>query len=55
MDDLKSLIGVDNYDIVAVTETWAAEYIVDRELALDGYNMIRKDRTNRKGGGVILY
>ena len=29
--------------------------IVDAELALTGYIMFRKDRRERRGGGVILY
>ena len=29
--------------------------IVDAELALTGYVMFRKDRRERRGGGVILY
>ena len=29
--------------------------IIDAELALTGYVMFRKDRRERRGGGVILY
>ena len=52
--DLKARITFENYAFIALTETWCNEAVSDRELELDGYNLIRKDRTSR-GGGVILY
>ena len=41
--------------VIGITESWANKYIVDAELALRGYVMNRKDRRERRGGGVILY
>ena len=41
--------------IIGITETWANKDIVDAELALTGYVMFRKDRRERRGGGVVLY
>ena len=41
--------------VIGITESWANEDIVDAELALTGYVMFRKDRRERRGGGVILY
>jgi len=41
--------------IIGITESWAHKDILDAELALTGYVMFRKDRQERKGGGVILY
>ena len=41
--------------VIGLTESWANEDIVDAELALTGYVMFRKDRRERRGGGVILY
>ena len=38
-----------------VTERWANKDIVNAELALTGYIMFRKNRRERRGGGVILY
>jgi len=58
MDELRSLIYTDNFDILAITETWANEEITDAELALDGYVLFRNDRKKgdyTKGGGVALY
>jgi len=47
MDELRSLIYTDNFDILAITETWANEEITDAELALDGYVLFRNDRKGR--------
>ena len=41
--------------VIGITESWANKDIVDAELALTGYAMFRKDRRERRGGGVILY
>ena len=41
--------------VKGITESWANKDIVDAELALTGYVMFRKDRRERRGGGVILY
>ena len=41
--------------VIGITESWANEDIVDAELALTGYVMFRKDRRERRGGGVIFY
>jgi len=53
----QSLI-TDDFDIIAVLETWAKEEITDAELAADEYVLFRKDRKNgdyTKRGGVALY
>ena len=41
--------------LIGITESWANKGIVDAELALIGYVMFRKDRREKRGGGVILY
>lgn len=49
---------MDSFDIVAMTETWLNDDFSDSELQLDGpldgYNIFRFDRANRRGGGVLL-
>ena len=40
--------------IIAVTETWLDPSVTNREIAIDGYNTVRKDRSSH-GGGVCLY
>ena len=41
--------------IIGITESWANPDITDAELGLTGYVMFRRDRTERRGGVVILY
>ena len=41
--------------ITGITESWAKKDTVYAKLALTGYVMFRKDRRERRGGGVILY
>lgn len=38
-----------------VTETWFHTNISDTSVSLPNYNIIRCDRTNKKGGGVAFY
>ena len=41
-------------DLIAINESKIDDTVLDREIHIIGYNMIRKDR-NRNGGGVIIY
>ena len=43
-----------NQCIIALTETWLDASIIDHELCIPGYSVIRRDR-NRCGGGILLY
>ena len=40
--------------IIAFTETWLDDTIVDGEIAVQCYSVYRKDR-NRHGGGIAVY
>ncbi|VDP82927.1 unnamed protein product [Echinostoma caproni] len=42
------------WDIIAATETWLTDDILDSELGLPGMSLLRRDRPTR-GGGVLLY
>ena len=44
-------------DIKGITKSWAHTDMVNAELyiALSGYVMCRKDRQERRGGGVIMH
>ena len=48
-------ITVEDIDphIIGITESWAKTDITDAELGLTGNAMFRRDRTGRRGGGVI--
>ena len=43
-----------NPDVIGITESWVNKHIVDAELAQADYVMFRKDRQERRGGGVML-
>ena len=41
--------------IIGITEYWATTDISVAELGMTRYVMCRKDKIERRGGGVILY
>ena len=43
------------YDIILVTETWLTENYSDGLFASRGYDCVRKDRLNSRGGGVAVF
>ena len=54
MDILRAVCSCGGYDFITVTETWLSAGVLDRELYLPGFTVIRRDR-NRHGGGVAIY
>ena len=54
IDEIKYMLKNSPFDIVAFTETHCDDSVSDRELQLDDFDFVRKDRT-RHGGGVLLY
>ena len=45
----------EDYDVVAVTETWLNDNILDSEILSHGYSIYRHDRdSSKRGGGVLL-
>jgi len=54
-DELRERVLTEAFDVIAVTETWATDYIGDCKLVIDGYVLYRKDRQpGTKGGGVMI-
>lgn len=53
--DFEALVMQTSPDIIGITESWTHKDILDSEIALDGYNLFRRDRTETRGGGVLLY
>ena len=55
--ELKSIIYSENFDIVALTETFINTDRIDlpTEYNIPGYKFFHKDRKNSRGGGVGLY
>ena len=40
-------------DVICLTETWLNEAITDHEILRTAYNIYRRDRVGRTGGGVM--
>ena len=54
IDELRILLADRSIDILAINETRLDDSILDREVHILGYDIIRRDR-NRNGGGVCFY
>lgn len=50
-----SNVVYDKYDIICITETWLNTSIDSNIVLLPGYTFFRKDRKNKRGGGVGCY
>ena len=56
LGELEYRVRCEKPDIIAITETWLTPEVQDSEAALDGYVLLRSDRSvGRKGGGVAIY
>ena len=56
--EFEAYVTVNEYIIIAITESWATYDVNDGELGLDGFVLFQKDRRvirDGKGGGVLLY
>ncbi|KAK4810556.1 hypothetical protein QYF61_004519 [Mycteria americana] len=53
-EELEAIVHQENYDMVAITETWWDDSH-NCSAAMDGYKLFRRDRRGRRGGGVALY
>ena len=54
VDHLKYILRNTPFDIITISESHCDENITDSELHIDGFNIIRKDRS-RHGGGIVMY
>ena len=54
-EEIAMCIAENKPDVVALTETWLTEEVADSDIAIDGYNMCRLDRSESRYGGVLLY
>ena len=48
------LFMTNQFDIIAITETWLHSSISNHELLPVGYNVSRHDHQSKRGGGVLL-
>ena len=42
------------YDFIFINETWLKPTIDDALLSFPNYNLLRQDRTSKKGGGLLV-
>ena len=55
LDELSLLLSSEPIDIVAVTEIWLSDEIPDSVVSMNGYVLIRSDRSTGIGGGMMCY
>ena len=55
LDQVKPMLMQANIHIMCITETWLNNNISNHELTIQGYKLVRKDRTTKRGGGIIAY
>ena len=51
---LFNLLLTGNYDLVFIVETWMSPTIRDSLVCPSGYDLVRKDRTHKRGGGILV-
>lgn len=54
-DEIRYLMDGCSLDVLGVTETWYNDFLYDSAVSISGFNLFRKDRNGRRGGGVCLY
>ncbi|PKU38714.1 nipped-b-like protein [Limosa lapponica baueri] len=52
--ELEAMMHQENYDIVAIAETWW-DASHDWSATIEGYKVFRRGRQERRGGGVAVY
>ena len=55
MDELSLLLNTHPLEVVAITESWLTNDIIDEMVLIDEYNTFRKDRMHGRGGGVCAF
>ena len=55
IDDVRSLIDKNPFDIFTVSESWLNSSISDSEISLSGHALVREDRKNKRGGETAIY
>lgn len=52
---IKNYLENNNIDIMAITETWLTDLIINERLSINGYKLLRFDRRQGRGGGIVIY
>ena len=50
------MLAQTSLDILGLSETWLTSDILDSEILIQGYSILRKDRNSGKqGGGIVVF
>ena len=55
LDQIYHIIHDLKIDVLCLSETRLNSYVTDAQLSVDGFTLVRKDRTANKGGGIMIY
>ena len=55
IEELRHVTQNANLDCICITESWLRSHIHDNVVALEGFNIIRRDRVECEHGGVCMY
>ena len=55
IDEIKYVLYNSDIHIFGLIETFLNAEILDNDIQIPNYNIIRRDRNNRKGGGILIY
>ena len=55
IDTLRLLVKDNPFDVFSSSETWLKPSILDSEVAIPGYSIVRMDRHGKIGGGTAIY
>ncbi|MDW3615035.1 MAG: reverse transcriptase family protein, partial [Nitrososphaeraceae archaeon] len=58
LEELELYVKEESMDFIGITETWLSSTVMDSEVSLEGYTLLRKDRTDpnkTRGGGVAIF
>ncbi|KAI4455891.1 hypothetical protein MML48_8g00001084 [Holotrichia oblita] len=53
--DVQQVMNDFNVDVFCLTETWLTNAVDNSMVRIEGYNLYRRDRDGRCGGGVAIY
>ncbi len=52
---VRELVRDNNYDILALSESWLHSTVTNAEVEIKGFKLTRLDRLGKTGGGVCVY
>lgn len=55
VEEVSTLMKTHTITILGIAETWLNDSVSDGEVQVPGYQIIRRDRPDRQGGGVAFY